>query len=110
MLFEEFLKCMRVSSKIIITDQGPEMKSALTKVMSTKFLRLYKWHITHEIGDKLGRVAMDKFHEFLNNSVDEISFERAWDRWVTVLQITSWMIIGGCKIFILFVSNDVQFT
>lgn len=55
--------------------------------MPNTFHRLYKWHITHKMGDKVGQVyqdhdAMNKFHEILNNTKNVEVFEESWHQWL----------------------------
>lgn len=60
------------ASKTIITNQDPTVRRALEVVMLNTFQCLCQWHITHKMGDIIGRVyqdrnAMSRFHFMLNN-------------------------------------------
>lgn len=83
-LFTEFKKCMGKAAPLtIITNQDTTMKAALQMVFPYAFHRLFKWHITDKMGEKIGIVyknhsAMDEFFSLLNESESILEFEHRW--------------------------------
>lgn len=81
------------SFETIIIDQDPSMKRALEQVMPNTLNRLCQWHITHKLGDKVGRIyqdkiAMNKFHSILNNSTLVGEFEHFGESYVDFWKFT----------------------
>lgn len=64
---------------MIITNKDAAMKATLILVIPNTFHRLWKWHFTNKMGDKIGNVyrnkkAMFGFYDFLNNSLSVLDF------------------------------------
>ncbi|XP_047943097.1 protein FAR1-RELATED SEQUENCE 5-like [Salvia hispanica] len=52
-LFKQFVKCMGVAPKLIVTDQDLGMKVAIAEVLLSTRHRWCMWHIMNKVADKL---------------------------------------------------------
>ncbi|RYR02445.1 hypothetical protein Ahy_B06g081237 [Arachis hypogaea] len=86
-VFTQWLKCMRIARKGIITDQCKSMFGAIKKVLPNTRHRWCIWHITKKIQNKLGGYARFKelnaeLNHIIWNSQSVEDFEDYWAEFI----------------------------
>ncbi|XP_022010194.1 protein FAR-RED IMPAIRED RESPONSE 1-like [Helianthus annuus] len=101
-LLEIFLKAFKKQPNIIVTDQDPAMKVAVSKVFTESKHRLCTWHITNKLPTKVcGDVENNaefksKFHKLVWSIYTRPEqFEK---RWRELMEDTIFWEINGCQI------------
>ncbi|XP_076950151.1 protein FAR1-RELATED SEQUENCE 5-like [Bidens hawaiensis] len=84
-LLQMLLKSFGHASKVVVTDQDPAMKQAITAVFPNTRHRLCMWHIMKKVADKVGADLCNNedFKSMLCNivltdSISPLEFEEKW--------------------------------
>ncbi|XP_047949193.1 protein FAR1-RELATED SEQUENCE 5-like [Salvia hispanica] len=84
-LFKQFVKCMGVAPKLIVTDQDLGMKVAIAEVLLSTRHRWCMWHIMNKVADKLPKnmLGSEELKKELNACVwseliEPDAFEESW--------------------------------
>ncbi|XP_062011894.1 protein FAR1-RELATED SEQUENCE 5-like [Rosa rugosa] len=88
-LLNTFLEAMpgRSPPKMIITDQDPAMKIAISQVLPNTFHRYCSWHILNKFSEKIGAVKCNEYYDDFRSCVWNSEMTEEFDKkWKEVVE------------------------